>query len=211
MFDFIMSALEIFGIAICAITGATKGIKKKLDIFGVTVFACVVGTGGGIIRDVMIGATPVAALTNESYLITGIIAGVIFFFIAPRIAIKLNLILVGDAIALGVFTVTGAAKAANCGLSFIGIILSGVVTAIGGGIIRDLMAGEIPTVLKSDFYATAALIGGIVYYILFIYDIDFIVSFFIVASVVIGLRIWGIRFKIQFPSTHLKNEKDIAI
>ena len=202
--DIVILSLDLFGTMIFAITGAVKAIERRLDLLGVLVLACAVGAGGGMVRDCIIGATPVAALVNEIYLLICIASGFIVFFCYRKISQTQNIIRYADAIGLGVFTAIGAAKAVEYNLDFTGIVLSGVLTAIGGGVIRDIMVCSIPTVLKSDFYATAALIGGILYYLLMKAGVPFFALFIIFLFVVTGLRILAIQYKLRLPKVRLR-------
>lgn len=195
----IILVLDIFGTMIFAATGAIKAIRKRLDIFGVVVLACCVGVGGGMIRDTIIGALPVSAMQNWNYLCVCIAMGVVAFVTARYWMRFRNLIAIGDAIGLGVFTAIGAAKGIQFDIGFIGIILCGVFTAIGGGIIRDVLTAEIPTVLKTDFYATAALLGGIIYFLLHAAGVYWFVNFVVTAVLVTGIRLLAMHFRVQLP------------
>lgn len=191
---------DIIGTVIFAVTGGVRGVRLKLDFFGVIVFACTVGVGGGMLRDCLIGAVPAAALKSKIYLLSCIITGLIVFFLAPLIRKARGIIQICDAFGLGVFTAIGAAKGASMGLSFIGIILCGVVTAVGGGMIRDVMSCRVPAILTSDFYATASLLGGALYCILIkISGLHFFCEFLIVMVFVTGIRLLAIRYHIQLP------------
>ncbi|MGN0872108.1 MAG: trimeric intracellular cation channel family protein [Victivallales bacterium] len=192
--------LDLFGTAVFAVTGAVKGVRHKLDIFGVTVLACCVGVGGGMVRDCIIGAAPVAALRNEQYILICIATGIAVFYTAKYWMRFRNIIQFGDAVGLGVFTALGAQKGFACNLSFTGIVLCGVFTAIGGGIIRDVLVGTVPAVLKSDFYATASLIGGILFCLLLPLKPPFFPMFLIIAGTVTGIRLLAIHFRIQLPA-----------
>ncbi len=192
--------LDLFGTAVFAVTGAVKGVRHKLDIFGVTVLACCVGVGGGMVRDCIIGAAPVAALRNEQYILICIATGIAVFYTAKYWMRFRNIIQFGDAVGLGVFTALGAQKGFACELSFTGIVLCGVFTAIGGGIIRDVLVGTVPAVLKSDFYATASLIGGILFCLLLPLKLPFFPMFLIIAGTVTGIRLLAIHFRIQLPA-----------
>ena len=204
----IIQIADLAGTFIFAVTGAVKGVRKRLDIFGVTVLACCVGVGGGIIRDLTIGIRPVSALKNEYYLLLCIASGIITFATAKYWMKIRNIIQIGDAFGLGVFTFLGAQKAYEAGLGCTGIILSGVVTAIGGGIIRDILSGTVPVVLKSDFYATASLIGGVLFYIMLRYNIPLSILFPAVAGIVTALRLLAVHFKVQLPAAgYLRHER----
>ncbi len=202
--DIVILVLDLFGTMVFAVTGAVKAIEKRLDLLGVLVLACAVGAGGGMVRDCLIGAVPVAALTHEIYLLICILSGIAVFLFYNKISQTQSIIRYADAVGLGVFTAIGAAKAMEYDLDFTGVVLSGVLTAIGGGVIRDIMVCSVPTVLKSDFYATAALIGGILYYILAKINLPFFVLFMIVLIVVTGLRILAIRCNLRLPRVHLQ-------
>ncbi|MBR7139231.1 MAG: trimeric intracellular cation channel family protein [Lentisphaeria bacterium] len=203
----IILSLDIFGTAIFAATGAIKGVRRRLDIFGVTVLACCVGVGGGITRDAILGAVPAAALQNWSYLGVSIAVALIIFF-SVRFWMKLrNIIQICDAVGLGVFTAIGAAKGMSFEVSFIGILLCGVITAIGGGIIRDILVREIPVVLRSDFYATASLLGGTVYYCLAVSNTNWFLNFLITSTFVFSIRFLAMHYKLQLPEAHVSLKK----
>ena len=128
------------------------------------VLAIATGVGGGIVRDVLLGATPPTALKNESYLLVCIAGALLAILNKRRIASHWDLVMLADAIGLGLFAAIGAQKAEAMGAGPLTMILMAGVTATGGGVIRDLLVMEIPAVLKSDFYATAALLGGAVFF-----------------------------------------------
>ena len=200
MTNLIIHYFDLFGTAVFAVTGALCGVRHKLDMLGVVVFGCTVGVGGGILRDAIIGAVPVAALKDKSYLLICIFSALAVFFIARKMSNLSRVIAVSDAIGLGVFTAIGAAKGLVYDLNTIGIILCGVLTAVGGGILRDVMCKSIPVVLTSDFYATASLLGGGLFCILteFTKLPDFKI-FVIVSLFVTSIRLGAMYLKIQLP------------
>ena len=195
----IIYAFDIFGTLIFAITGAVKGVRCKLDILGVVVFACTVGCGGGMLRDVLIGATPVAALTNSSYIIVCVLVGLSVFFLAPTFVGRWRTILFCDALGLGVFTALGVAKGAMYGIGPVGQLLCGVFSAVGGGVIRDIMSRSVPSVLTSDFYATASLIGGVIYLLLEQTSLGLLGKFLACTFLVLAIRLIAIKFKFHLP------------
>lgn len=207
MENFIILFLDLFGTAVFAVTGAVQGIRRHLDIFGVTVLACCVGVGGGITRDCIIGCTPVAAFQDQYYIITCIAVGILSYISAGFWIRKRSIVKFCDAIGLGVFTAIGAQKGLDFGLNFTGIVLCGVFTSIGGGIIRDVLTGKIPVVLKSDFYATASLIGGIIFCLLIPLKLPFFVNFMLVATLVTTIRIVAIRCNLQLPAAGRFNSR----
>lgn len=198
--DLLIYGFDLFGTFVFAVTGALRGIHHRLDFLGVTVLSCAVGVGGGMIRDVLIGATPVAAFQNSTYLIVCAATGAITFFLSPVVKDKWNLIPIFDAIGLGVFTAIGAEKGFQYGIPRVGIVLCGVLTSIGGGVIRDIMVIRVPAVLKSDFYATASLIGGLFYLLIRPVEMPFAARFLSVAACVTLIRLLAIRFKLRLPS-----------
>jgi uncharacterized membrane protein YeiH len=190
---------DIFGTIIFALTGALKGVEKDLDFLGVIVFATTVGCGGGMIRDSLIGATPAAALTNYIYLVVCVIVGVIVFFVGSLIHSERKIIKYADAIGLGVFTALGCAKGALYECSAMGQVLCGVVTATGGGVIRDVMSKNVPTILTSDFYATASLLGGFLYLTLERSNLSVAYPFLICSVFVFIIRVVAINMSFELP------------
>ena len=156
----LLIVLDMLGIFVFAISGALVAVRKELDIFGVLVLAGTTGLGGGFIRDVLIGAVPPAALADWRYLLVPLVAGLATFFFHPAIGRMERLVNVFDAAGLGLFCVTGALKALAFGLGPVPAALMGMLTAIGGGVARDLLAGRVPVVLRSEIYATPALVGA---------------------------------------------------
>jgi uncharacterized membrane protein YeiH len=192
--------LEVLGTIIFALTGALKGTQKHLDIFGVIVLACCVGVGGGIIRDAIIGSLPVTALVNQSYFIVCILTGIFVFFFAKHFKEHDKLINIFDAFGLALFAFLGANKAHELNLDVIGIVLSGTITATGGGVIRDVLAGDLPpTILKTDFYATAAILGSLLFCFIQIFHLSFLFDFLITFSFILLIRLIAIHFKINLP------------
>lgn len=154
------AALDLIGTFVFALSGAAAGVKHRFDLFGLLVLAFVTGNAGGITRDVLIGAVPPAALINLEYLLISILAGLVVFLWSRRINVGGKLILGLDAAGLAVFAVTGTQKALAAGLNPVMAALLGMLTGIGGGMIRDVLVTQTPFVLQSDLYAVAALAAG---------------------------------------------------
>ena len=199
---------DLVGTCIFAITGAVKGVRCRLDILGVVVFAATVGCGGGMIRDMLIGATPVAALSNSSYIIICVVTGLLVFISAPRFVGRWRVILYADSLGLGVFTAIGVAKGALYGIGPVGQILCGIFSAVGGGVVRDIMSRSVPTVLTSDFYATASLIGGLAYLLLVRLGSGHLTSFLAVTALVFLIRLIAIKFNFNLPVASMAVEVD---
>ena len=137
-------------------------VRKDLDVFAVLVLAGVTGLGGGFIRDLLIGAVPPAALADWRYLLVPVVAGVVTFYFHPALGRAERVINVLDAAGLSLFCVTGALKALDYGLGPVPAALLGMVTGIGGGMSRDVLAGRVPLVFRGELYATPALVGALV-------------------------------------------------
>jgi uncharacterized membrane protein YeiH len=154
--------LDLVGIFVFAISGALVAVRKKVDLFGVLVLAGTTGLGGGFLRDVLIGATPPAALADWRYLLVPVGAGLLTFAYHPALGRKERMVNVFDAFGLALFCVAGALKALDYGLGPIPAALMGMVTGIGGGMLRDVLAGRVPMVFRGELYATPALAGAAV-------------------------------------------------
>jgi len=155
-------ALDLAGTFVFALSGAISGVEHRLDIFGVLVLSFAAATAGGIARDVLIGATPPAAFTDWRYLFGSMLAGLLTFFWYRKIKRLRNPVLVLDAAGLSLFAVVGTLKALAFHLGPVAAALFGMLTGIGGGMLRDLLVAEVPVVLRSELYAVAALAGSAV-------------------------------------------------
>lgn len=158
----VQHALDIVGIFVFAISGALLAVRKNFDVFGIAVLAEVTALGGGLFRDVIIGAVPPAAFTDLGYFTTPLLAAGLVFFLHPqveRIQLGVN---VFDAAGLGLFCVTGTVKAYDYGLGLTASAALGLTTAVGGGVLRDVLANEVPSLLRwdRDLYAVPAIVGA---------------------------------------------------
>ena len=158
----LLLTLDLIGTFVFAISGAASGVKSRLDIFGVSVLAYVAGNAGGIARDLLIGAVPPAAISNWRYVAASLIAGVATFLWYPSVTRAQRVVLLFDAAGLAMFGVAGTEKALAYGVNPVAAALLGMLTGIGGGMMRDVLVKEIPVVLRADFYAVAALAGAAV-------------------------------------------------
>ncbi|MFJ7489969.1 trimeric intracellular cation channel family protein [Streptomyces sp. NPDC097727] len=158
----VQHALDIVGIFVFAISGALLAVRKNFDVFGIAVLAEVTALGGGLFRDIVIGAVPPAAFTDLGYFTTPLLAAGLVFFLHPhveRIQVGVN---VFDAAGLGLFCVTGTVKAYDYGLGLTASAALGLATAVGGGVLRDVLANEVPSLLRwdRDLYAVPAMVGA---------------------------------------------------
>jgi len=152
--------LDWVGTLAFALSGALLGVRKQFDLFGVLFLSFVVAVAGGMMRDVLIGAVPPVAITDVHYFLIAIVGGLITFYWYPRVASLGHQISLFDAVGLALFAVIGAQKAVEHGINPLMAALLGMLTGIGGGMTRDVLAGETPFVLRSELYAVAALAGG---------------------------------------------------
>lgn len=153
-------ALDLIGTAVFAISGATTAMEKKLDVFGILTVAFVTSIGGGTIRDILLGYTPVGWMLNTHYLIA-IVIGVGLAMVAQKQLVKLRKTLfLFDSIGLGVFTITGLEKALDLELSYPVAIMMGTTSAVMGGVIRDIICNELPIIFRKEIYASASIVGG---------------------------------------------------
>lgn len=192
--------LDLIGTIAFALSGAFHAIKHRLDLLGVLILATVTGTGGGIIRDLIIGNTPPAALQNNTYIWVCLTAGLIAFFYAPIIEKRWPLINFFDAVGLGLFMAIGSSKAMSVDVGALGVIFCGTITAVGGGIIRDVLTEEVPSILKTGFYASSAILGSILFILLTSFSPlteDWITG--IAAATTVIIRFVTLKYKINLP------------
>lgn len=189
----VLHFLDLFGTLAFAVSGALVALNKRMDLFGVMVLALVTAIGGGTIRDLLLGSTPVFALADPVYIYIAL-AGALGTFLFCTALLKVNsIILIADAIGLGTFVCIGISRALAAGANVAGAVMLGVITAVAGGIIRDVLAGEMPAVLARDFYAMACAAGGLIYVVLYKYNVPESTTMLIAAGSVIVLRVLAIR------------------
>lgn len=202
--------LEIAGTISFAISGAMAAVEKRVDLFGVIFLGITTSLAGGIIRDVVIGRVPPAAFSDYKYMAIAIVTSLVVFMLARvyHQHYKANLEWINtinnvfDAAGLGAFTITGANAALLMGYRMNGffVVFLAMVTGIGGGVLRDLMIGEIPFVLRKRIYAVASIIGGCVYYLLYVKtSMDVMAAAFVGIACVFGLRMMATIFKWNLP------------
>ncbi|MEW6043325.1 MAG: trimeric intracellular cation channel family protein [Thermoproteota archaeon] len=164
-FVFLIYAFDLFGTMAFAVTGAFKAIEHKSDIVGIIILSIITGVAGGTIRDIIIGKFPPNSISDPTYVGICVASGVTLFFLYPYLQKHWNLFLKFDAIGLGVFSITGATFAYHIfGLNFLAIVFAGILTAVGGGILRDVFVNEVPIVFVKELYATASFVGVVIFY-----------------------------------------------
>jgi uncharacterized membrane protein YeiH len=152
---------DLVGVAVFAASGGSAGVAKRLDVFGVVFVGVVAALGGGIIRDVVINVFPPLAFADWRYVAVAAAASLLVFWLHPHLPRVRRLVLLLDAAGLGLFTAAGTLKALQFGVPVVGACVLGMLTGIGGGVLRDLLTGEIPVVLRREIYGVAALIGAV--------------------------------------------------
>ena len=192
--------IDLLGIFAFALTGAVKAANKGLDWFGAIALACATGICGGIMRDILLGHTPPLALQKPVYFIVCIVAAILVIVAQKKILRRWIFVRIADAIGLGFFTATGAIHAENAGAGGVAIISLAVLTSVGGGMLRDVLAGEIPQVLTGEIYATAALAGGLFFWIFGLCTSEFQAAKVAgTAIITIILRLYAMYAKLRLP------------
>ena len=199
LYPLIIHFLDLFGTMAFAVTGSFKAIEQKADIVGVIILSIITGLAGGIIRDIIFGKFPPTALMNPIYLFITISTGITIFFLYPKLKRHWNLFIKFDALGLGVFTIIGANMAYSLfGHNFLIMTSAGILTAIGGGIIRDTLVNEIPIVFIKELYVTASFAGiGIFYILLFVLDLS--ISAIISVIFITSVRLLAIKYRWNLP------------
>ncbi len=197
--DMTIYILDLFGVAVFAITGALAAGKKKMDLFGVVVLALATALGGGTLRDVILGAYPVFWISDPTYIFVGTAAAISIFVLARFRRSPAKALTFADAFGLAIFTVIGTEKAISLGVPGSIAVIMGVMTGVAGGIIRDILSGEIPLVLKAEIYATASLCGAIIFAILTKHFPSMPLPAPAAIAVILGLRLAAIHWKLSLP------------
>ncbi|MFJ8229080.1 trimeric intracellular cation channel family protein [Streptomyces sp. NPDC094448] len=197
----VQHALDLAGIFVFAISGALLAVRKNFDVFGMAVLAEVTALGGGLLRDLIIGAVPPAAFTDLGYFLMPLVATVLVFFLHPvveRIQAGVN---VFDAAGLGLFCVTGTTKAYEYGLGLTSSAVLGVATAAGGGVLRDVLANEAPSLLRwdRDLYAVPAIVGAAMVALFIRFDSLNAFTSSLAALTAFAIRLLAMRFHWRAP------------
>ncbi len=194
-------ALEDFAVAVCAVTGVLAGKGKRLDLFGVVVLALVTAFGGGTFRDLVLGISPIFWIKDPYFVHTAVAAALATFVIARFCELPQTVLLVADAFGLALFTIIGTEKSLACGAPGTIAIVLGVVTGVGGGMMRDALSGEIPLVFRKEIYlyATAAFAGAGLLVALGRFLPGQPYHRLIAAGAILLLRLAGIRWRITLP------------
>ena len=183
-----------------AVTGAFKAIEHKADIVGIIILATITGVAGGTIRDIILGKTLPNSLIDPAYVTITVISAIVLFFLYSKMRKHWNVFLKFDAIGLGVFTVIGATFAYNLvGMNFLVIVLAGMLTAIGGGILRDIFVNQTPIVFVKELYASASFIGAVLFYFTLLITNELYAATIIGLVITTALRLVAMKYNWNLP------------
>ncbi|MFF2216476.1 trimeric intracellular cation channel family protein [Streptomyces antibioticus] len=197
----VQHTLDLIGIFVFAISGALLAVRKNFDVFGIGVLAEVTALGGGLFRDLVIGAVPPAAFTDLGYFLTPLLAALLVIFLHPQVERIQTGVNVFDAAGLGLFCVTGTTKAYDYGLGLTASAALGLATAVGGGVLRDVLANEVPSLLRwdRDLYAVPAIVGAGMVVLCIRYDALTPLASGFAAAVAFVLRLLAMRYHWRAP------------
>ena len=192
--------LDLFGVAVFACSGALAAGQRRMDLFGVVVLAFVTAVGGGTLRDLIIGDTPVFWVRDPVYVWVAVTAGILTFIAAHVRRFGNESLVIADAFGLAIFTVIGT----RIGMEHAGpgviAAMTGVMSGVAGGIVRDVLVNRVPLVLRREIYASAALLGAITLQVFDTFELQTSISALAAGALVLGLRLAAVRWHLHLPS-----------
>ena len=194
--------LDLCAVAVCAITATLEAHRRELDLFGVAVIAVIAGIGGGTVRDILLGRLPVYWVHDPIYVVVGVCAAVVTFFLGRKIRLPKNFFLLPDAVGLALFTVIGTSVAMNLQVHWFIAALMGVITGVFGGVIRDILCNEVPLIFRTDIYATASLAGAFLLIALDALGMAHDLALIAAMVTIVLIRLAAIRWHIHLPRLH---------
>lgn len=195
----VLFSLDLIGTFVFAISGVISASKNKLDLFGALFLGFITAVGGGTIRDLLLGVTPVSWITDTYYLFIIILAVIVTYLFKKQVLNLRKTLFFFDTVGIGVFTILGLQKALNLDVSPIVGVLMGTFSAVLGGVIRDTLVNDIPLIFRNEIYATACIIGATVFLILQEFKVIFEINVSIAISVIIIIRLISVKYKIGLP------------
>jgi len=198
----VVYVIDILGTFAFAISGALVALDKKFDIFGVIIIAFVTAVGGGMLRDVLINAHPINWIGDLNYLYTIFSAVLFTFLFKSKIAYLSKTMFLFDTIGISVFTLLGLQKGLSYELHPLVALIMGMISAVFGGVLRDVLTAKIPLIFEKEIYASACLVGGVTYLVLNYFKVDESINFIISAFVVITIRAVAVKFSLELPRIH---------
>lgn len=204
-FVILIYAFDLFGTMAFAVTGAFKAIEHKSDVVGIIILSIITGVAGGTIRDVIIGKFPPNSISDPSYVLVSVASAMALFFLYPHLKKHWNVFLKFDAIGLGVFSITGATFAYNIfGLNFLAIAFAGILSAVGGGILRDVFVNEVPIIFVKELYATASFTGIMAFYLLLVGHTPLYLASIAGIVITTSLRLVAMKYNWNLPRAREK-------
>lgn len=196
----IIYALDLIGTFVFAISGMLAAANKKFDVFGASVIAFVTAVGGGTLRDVLIGAQPVGWMKDLNYLAVIALAVPVSVFFRPYIQKLRKTMFLFDTIGIGLFTILGLQKTLDMGLHYVVAVMMGTVSAVFGGVIRDLLSNQVPLIFRKEIYATACILGGTIYLLLTVFGVEYHISVISTVIFIIVIRILAVKKHWSLPT-----------
>lgn len=197
--------LDIIGTFAFAVSGVLTGLNKRFDPFGLLIVAFVAAVGGGTLRDILIQA-PIAWMSNLTYVYVIVITTVLTVIFRKRIGYIRRSLLLFDTLGIALYTIVGVQKGIAAGFSPLICIALGTMTACFGGVIRDILSNQVPIIFQREIYATACIMGGVVYFILLQFRLPLEAVVLVSGAVVMGIRLLAIYYDFSLPSVYTKNE-----
>ncbi|MFS4456853.1 trimeric intracellular cation channel family protein [Maribacter sp. 2304DJ31-5] len=194
--------IDILGTVAFAISGVLVAMEKKLDVFGVFIIAFVTAVGGGTLRDLLIGNTPVGWMKAPIYIFTILITVIVAILFVHQLKHFRKSLFLFDTIGIGLYTMIGIEKGLLAELTPIICIALGTMTASFGGVIRDILCNEIPVIFRKEIYATVCILGGIIYFVLIQFPIDGTIAYIAGILSIIAMRLLAVKFKISLPNIY---------
>ncbi len=200
--------IDILGTIAFAISGVLVAFNKKMDLFGVLIIAFVTAIGGGTLRDLLIGDTPVSWMKDITFTYVIIASAIFAILFRSKINYLRTSLFLFDTIGIGLYTLIGIQKGISTGLHPVICIVLGTITASFGGVIRDVLCNEIPVIFRKEIYATACILGGIIYFLLIELPIESNIVFIISGIVVVVTRLLAVKFKITLPNIYRQEKQN---
>lgn len=203
----LLKLIDIAGIAVFSISGVFAAMEKKLDVFGVFIIAFITALGGGTLRDVLIGQLPVSWMYNLNYGLIVLLSTLASMFFSNIIGNYQKTLLTFDSLGIGLFTVVGIQKGIMLDFHPAVCIALGTITACFGGVIRDILLNNIPLIFQKEVYATACILGGVVYFVLMRLQMNEMITEMISITLIVVFRLVAVRFNWQLPSIYKIQKK----
>ncbi|PKG51408.1 MULTISPECIES: trimeric intracellular cation channel family protein [Olleya] len=194
--------IDILGTIAFAISGVLVALNKRMDAFGILIIAFVTAVGGGTLRDILIGETPVSWMKDMTFIYVVILSTIFAVAFRSKIDYLRKSLLLFDTIGIGLYTVVGVEKGISAGLHPIICVFLGTMSACFGGVIRDILCNEIPVIFRKEVYATACILGGATYFLIIKLPLASDFVFIIAGAVVITVRLIAVKFKVSLPNLY---------